>query len=169
MNQQTQYRIFILLFVIFGSISLLMSVCGKYWIKTTDLYSGLWEMCFHDVSHCKEVDTAKQYWIPLVRGFMIAGLSLFGLALLFFICLISSPKAFNSSVLSFIIGAGVCASVVGMSIYTQYNSDTTNSYNYHWAYWLGWFGNVLMCCATGMAIHDARRPASPYAEAERLR
>ena len=60
MLPQTQFRIFILLFVIFGSVSLFLSTCGKYWIHAADVYSGLWETCWKSVadqSGCKDVDT----------------------------------------------------------------------------------------------------------------
>ena len=43
-------------------------------------------------------------WIPMVRGFMVTGVALLGLALLFFVFLISSPKAFRSNVLALILG-----------------------------------------------------------------
>jgi len=56
-----------------------------------------------------------------------------------------------------------------MSVYVHFNNDDTDSYSYHWAFWLGWLGNIMLLVATGLAIHDSRRPFSPYDNAQRLK
>ena len=59
--QQTQYRIFILLFVIFGSLATLMSACGKYWVHTEQAFSGVWRTTCPDKTEleCTEFERTE--------------------------------------------------------------------------------------------------------------
>ncbi|XP_057313411.1 epithelial membrane protein 2-like [Hydractinia symbiolongicarpus] len=163
--EQSNFRVLILLLTIGSIISIILSISGNHWIKVTNYTAGLWKKC----EHGKECIDLEQFWLPAVRVVMVTGLGLLCSAVLYYAAMVFKPRSFGSLCMSVFLGLASACVLIGLSVYLYFDMDTfTNSFQYHWSFFMGWLSFVLALIATTMSCYDARKNVKPFENAVRL-